>query len=156
MAFKYTRDYLTRIFIPDNSTTNTSNANAARATGIVNKGINFYRAVLDVLEYSGMISAAHPEATITGSLAPFSWNQATQTGNVPLASTLTNNLNGTYTFVPGNGATTTTFMVAPPVTATYNSDLEASINGIALNQAYWCGPTHETGTTEGVLKLRVI
>ena len=51
----------------------------------------------------------HPPAVLTSSAAPFSWDTATQTGNIPLPGQMTVNVDGTVTFRPGDGSSPTTF-----------------------------------------------
>ena len=48
--------------------------------------------------------ATHPATTVTSNAAPFSWNAATQTLNVPQAPMLVLNADGSYTFTAGNGS----------------------------------------------------
>lgn len=48
--------------------------------------------------------ATHPAAIVTNSAAPFSWDSATQTLNVPQAPTLALNADGSYTFTAGDGS----------------------------------------------------
>lgn len=46
----------------------------------------------------------HPSATLTNNAAPFAWNSATQTGNIPQAGRLVANANGSYTYTAGDGS----------------------------------------------------
>lgn len=64
----------------------------------------------------------HPAATLTNNAAPFAWNGATQTGNIPQVSTLADNGDGSFTFTPGDGSAITTIpaVVADGVTVVGN------------------------------------
>ena len=57
----------------------------------------------------------HDPATLTNNAAPFAWNQATQTGNIPRVPSLTLQADGSYIFTPGDGGATTT--IAAPAAA---------------------------------------
>ena len=60
------------------------------------------------------IAAPHPAAAFTNNAAPFSWNAATQSGNIPQAGKLIDNGDGTYTFTPGDGSAKTTIKTCCP------------------------------------------
>jgi len=60
--------------------------------------------------------------TLTNNSAPFSWNAATQTGNIPQSPTLTS-IGSTYTFTPGNGAAPVTFSTLSGVSADAGNQL---------------------------------
>lgn len=59
--------------------------------------------------YVPQSQSAHPATTLTNNAAAFSWNQATQVGNIPQAGKLVSNGNGTLTFTPGDGSAAFTF-----------------------------------------------
>lgn len=52
--------------------------------------------------FSEGAGATHPAATLTNDDASFAWDDATQTGNIPV-TTLTENVDGTVVINPGNG-----------------------------------------------------
>ena len=49
----------------------------------------------------------HPAVALTNTAAPFSFNPATQAGNIPMAGTMVKNSDGTATFTPGDGSAPT-------------------------------------------------
>lgn len=55
---------------------------------------------------TAMSAAAHSAAVITQSAAPFSWNTATQTGNIPATPSITDAA-GSFAFNPGDGSPST-------------------------------------------------
>lgn len=61
----------------------------------------------------------HPAATLTNNAAAFSWNSATQTGNIPQSPTLALTATG-FTFTPGNGGAAVNY-IEPVDTDTFVS-----------------------------------
>jgi hypothetical protein len=66
--------------------------------------------------WSTTASAAHPAASFTNTASPFTFNAATQVGNIPQSPTLTS-VGGVYTFTDGAGGTTN-FTVHPAASFT--------------------------------------
>lgn len=64
----------------------------------------------------------HPAAQLTHTAAPFSWNAATQTGNIPQTPSLVQNANGSFTFNSGDGTATVTIPPDCCPTLTPNPD----------------------------------
>ena len=56
-----------------------------------------------------LLGSVHNPVTLTNNEAPFSFNTTTQAGNIPKVGSLTNNLDGTYTYKDGAGGTPVTF-----------------------------------------------
>lgn len=71
---------------------------------------------------------AHPAASLTNNAAAFSWDSATQVGNIPQSGNLVNNGNGTFTFIPGNGNPGVTIPFADTAT-TVLTTAAVTING---------------------------
>ena len=71
---------------------------------------------------STVIFATHPATTVTSNAAPFSWNGATQTLNVPQAPALVANADGSYTFTAGNGSAPVVIPADCCPTLTANAD----------------------------------
>lgn len=65
-------------------------------------------------EIGNAVVTGHPAASFTNNAAPFSWNAATQSGNIPQAGKLVDNGDGTYTFTPGDGTDPTTIKTCCP------------------------------------------
>ena len=58
--------------------------------------------------YSVNIPLTHPAVTLTNNAAPFSWDGATQAGNIPQVGRLVANADGSFTFTPGDGSAAVT------------------------------------------------
>lgn len=62
----------------------------------------------------------HPAATLTNNVAPFTWNSATQVGNIPHGPTLTLTATG-FTFTPGDGGSAVDYVQPANVSDTFVS-----------------------------------
>jgi len=51
-----------------------------------------------------LAAVSHPAAVVTNTNAAFNWNASTQTLNIPLAASLVDNADGTFTFTKGDGS----------------------------------------------------
>ena len=56
---------------------------------------------------AALVPAGHPAASVTNNNAPFSWNAAAQTLNIPKEPTLVQLANGSFQFTPGDGSAAT-------------------------------------------------
>jgi hypothetical protein len=68
------------------------------------------------------INYSSTPAVLSNTLAAFSWDTFTQTGNIPLVSTLINNGNGTATYTPGDGTTPVVFALGG-VSSNFGNDI---------------------------------
>lgn len=70
----------------------------------------------------------HPAAIVTNNAAPFAWDAATQTLNVPQAPSLVANGDGSYTFTAGDGSAPVT------IPSSLLSGLNGLLNGLTTTQ----------------------
>ena len=98
--------------------------------------------IIYVWDGSTWRQGSHPKATITNNDAPFSWNTATQTGNIPTTS-VTQNVD-TITIDPGDGTGGITFV-------NNNAGAAQSISYYDSGQGFWVYATTGVVTTSPTL-----
>ena len=118
-------------------------ASTIELTGPITVGSTNYAAGTDIETVLNAInSELHDPATLTNNAAPFSWNTATQTGNIPTTSVTQNG--DTITIDPGDGTGGITFV-------NNNAGAAQSISYYDSGQGFWVYATPGVVTTSPTL-----
>jgi len=87
-----------------NAVVSTDTGDVTLASPITINGVSFSTGTSLHTVVTTLSGLAHPRAQLTNDNAPFSFDVATQSGNIPASPTITDNLDGTLTYARGNGA----------------------------------------------------